>query len=117
MEEIIMQQQKNGDCPPGSGKADREKPTPKSSHNPDWHYFWMTGLSSWGRIFQEEFRKENQKPLAEEESSFISKTMIFGVLLTFILLITTAGIQSANIFQAIQELGTNSVKQLMFTSK
>jgi hypothetical protein len=108
MEEIIMPQQKNGA---------REKPTPKSSHNPDWHYFWMTGLSSWGRIFQEEFLKENRKPLAEEETSFIGKTMIFGVLLTFILLITTAGIQSANIFQAIQELGTNSVKQLMFTSK
>ena len=95
------------DCPTGSGKADREKSAPS------WNYFWMISSSSWSQIFQEEFLKANQKPL-EEESRFVSKTMIFGVWLTFILLITIAGIQSANISQAIQGLDTKSVKQLMF---
>ncbi|NJK51096.1 hypothetical protein HC931_26005 [Candidatus Gracilibacteria bacterium] len=93
---------------PQQENCDREKSAPS------WNYFWMISSSNWSQIFQKEFLKANQKPLEKEEASFVSKTMIVGVCLTFILLITIVGIQSANISQAIQGLDTKSVKQLMF---
>jgi hypothetical protein len=85
--------------------CDREKSAHKSSHD-----FY------WSQIFQEEFLKANQKPLEQEALNFVRKTISLGVLLTFILLITMAEIQSAKISQAVQELDTKLVKQLMFLS-
>lgn len=74
---------------------------------------WSQSRRDWTSTIKEEIQAATNQPIAEEESSFISKVVLFGVLATLALLIATMCSQALEISQAVQEAGTNSVKQLI----
>lgn len=73
---------------------------------------WSHG-SDWSSIVREEIQATTNQPIAEAESNFISKIVLFGVLATLALLVAAMCNQAPKISQAVQEVGTNSVKQLI----
>lgn len=74
---------------------------------------WSQSGSDWSSTIREEIQAATNQPIEEEESNFISKVVLFGALTTLPLLVTTMCSQDPKISQAVQEVGTNLVKQLI----
>lgn len=91
------------------------KPTTKdeSIENLNLISLWSQSGSDWSSIIKEEIRADINRPIAEEESNFTSKVVLFGVLSTLVLLVAVVCSQALNIYRSVQEVGTNSFKELI----
>ena len=92
------------------------KPTTKYESLEDLNLInlWPLSGSDWSSTIKEEIQANTNQPIAEKEPNSTSKKVVlFGVLTTLVLLITTVCIQASEIYQSVQEAGTNSVKELI----
>ena len=91
------------------------KPTTKDESPEDLNLIslWSQSGSDWSSIIKEEIRADINQPIAEEESNFTSKVVLFGVLATLVLLVAVVCTQALNIYRSVQEVGTNSFKELI----
>lgn len=74
---------------------------------------WSPSGSDWSSIVQEEIQAATNQPTEEEESNFTNKVVSLGVLAALALLATAAWIRAPKISHAVQEVGKNSVEQLL----
>lgn len=90
------------------------KPTTKYESLEDLNLInlWSQSGSDWSSTIKEEIQADTNQPIAEEESN-TSKVVLFGVLATLTLLVATMCTQAAKIHQSVQEVGTNSFKELI----
>lgn len=65
---------------------------------------WSQSGSDWSSTIREEIQAATNQPIAEEESNFISKVVLFGVLATLALLVAAMCSQAPQISQAVQEV-------------
>ena len=90
------------------------KPTTKYESLEDLNLislWWQSG-SDWSSIIKEEIQADINQPIAQEESNSTSKVVLFGVLATLALLVAAMCTQASEIYQSVQEVGTNTVKHL-----
>lgn len=74
---------------------------------------WSQTGSNWSSTIKKEIQADTNQPIAEEESNNTSKVVLFGVLATLALLVATMCTQASKIYQSVQEVGTNSFKELI----
>lgn len=74
---------------------------------------WSLSGSDWTSIVKEEIQAATNQPTEEEESNFTNKVLSLGVLASLALLATAAWIRAPKISQAVQEVGKNSVEELL----
>lgn len=91
------------------------KPTTKYESLEDLNLIslWSQSSSDWSSTIKEEIQADTNQPIVEEESNTTSKVVLFGVLATLTLLVATMCTQAAKIYQSVQEVGTNSFKELI----
>jgi len=77
---------------------------------------WSQSGSEWSSIIREECLVDPNQLVEEEEPNFINKTIFLGVLATLALLSAAAWTRSPEISQALQQVGTNSVEQLILSN-
>ena len=73
---------------------------------------WSQSSSDWSSTIKKEIQAATNQPIAEEESN-TSKVVLFGVLATLALLVATVCTQASEIYQSVQEGGTNSFLDLL----
>ncbi len=91
------------------------KPTAKYESLDDLNLislWWQSG-SDWSSTIKEEIQADTNQPIAEEESNSTSKVVLFGVLATLALLVAAVCSQASEIYRSVQEVGTNSFKELI----
>lgn len=90
------------------------KPTTKYESLEDLNLIslWSQSGSDWSSTIKEEIQTDTNQPIAEEESN-TSKVVLFGVLATLALLVTVMCTQASEIYRSVQEVGTNSFKELI----
>ncbi len=75
---------------------------------------WSQSGCDWTSTIKEEIQANTKQPIAEKESNSTSKKVVlFGVLATLALLVATACSQASEIYRSVQEVGTNSFKELI----
>ena len=74
---------------------------------------WSQTGSNWSSTIKKEIQADTNQPIAEAESNTTSKVVLFGVLATLALLVATMCTQASTIYQSVQEVGTNSFKELI----
>ena len=74
---------------------------------------WTLNGSDWSSTIKEEIQANSNHPIAEEESQFTSKVVLFGVLATLALLVAVVCSQALEIYRSVQEIGTNSFKEVI----
>lgn len=91
------------------------KPTTKYESLEDLNLItlWSQSGSDWSSTIKEEIQADTKQAIAEEESNTTSKVVLFGVLATLTLLVATMCTQATKIYQSVQEVGTNSFKELI----
>lgn len=91
------------------------KPTTKYESLEDLNLIslWPPSGSDWSSTIKEEIQADTNQPIAEAESNTTSKVVLFGVLATLSLLVATMCTQASKIHQSVQEVGTNSFKELI----
>ncbi|WP_250123489.1 hypothetical protein [Chroococcidiopsis sp. CCMEE 29] len=91
------------------------KPTTKYESLDDLNLIslWLQSGSDWSSIIQEEIQADVKQPIAEKESNSTSKVVLFGVLATLALLVAAMCSQASEIYRSVQEVGTNSFKELI----
>ncbi len=93
--------------------------TPRTRHESlyDLHFlsFWSQSGSDWSSTIKEELQAATNQPIEEEESNFTSKVVLVGVLAILALLVAAMWSQAPEIYQAVQEVGKNSVEQVIST--
>lgn len=90
------------------------KPTTKYESLEDLNLislWWQSG-SDWSSTIKEEIQSDINQPITEKKSNSKSKVVLFGVLATLALLVAAMCIQASEIYQSMQEISTNAVKQL-----
>lgn len=90
------------------------KPTTKYESLEDLNLIslWSQSGRDWSSTIKEEIQADTNQPIAEEESN-TSKVVLLGVLATLTLLVATMCTQATKIYQSVQEVGTNSFKELI----
>ncbi len=90
------------------------KPTTKYESLEDLNLIslWSQSRSNWSSIIKEKIQADINQPITEEESN-TSKVVFFGVLATLALLVATMCSQASEIYRSVQEVGTNSFKELI----
>lgn len=73
---------------------------------------WSQTGSNWSSTIKKEIQADTNQMIAKEESN-TSKVVLFGVLATLALLVATMCTQTSKIYQSVQEVGTNSFKELI----
>lgn len=73
---------------------------------------WSQTGSNWSSTIKKEIQADTNQPLAEEEPN-TSKVVLFGVLATLALLVAAVCTQASEIYRSVQEVGTNSFKELI----
>lgn len=91
------------------------KPTTKYESLKDLNLIslWSQIGSDWSPTIEEEIQADINHPIAEEESNSTSKLVLFGVLVNLALLVAAMCSQASEIYQSVQEVGTNSFKELI----
>lgn len=74
--------------------------------------WWQSG-NNWSSTIKEEIQAATNQPIAQEEFNSTSKVVLFGVLATLALLVAAVCSQASEISQSVQEVGTNSFKELI----
>ena len=74
---------------------------------------WSPNGNDWSSTIKEEIQIATNQPIAKEESNYTSKVLLFGVLATLALLVAAMCTQASEIYQSVQEISTNVVKQLI----
>lgn len=74
---------------------------------------WLQSGSNWSSTIKEEIHACTEKPITQEESSYTNKVVLFGVLATLAILAACACSQASEIHRSVQEVGTNSFKELI----
>ncbi len=77
---------------------------------------WSQSGSEWSSIIREECLVDTNQMVEEEEPTFINKTILLGVLATLALLSAAAWNRAPEISQALQQVGTKSVVQLILSN-
>ena len=76
---------------------------------------WSQSGSDWSSIVKEEIQAATNQPIEEEEPNFTNKVVSLGVLATLALLGAATWVRAPEISQAVQEVGKNSVEQLVLS--
>ncbi len=74
--------------------------------------WWQSG-SDWSSTIKEEIQADTNQPIAKEESNHTSKVVLFAVLATLAILVTTVCSQASEIYRSVQKVGINSFKELV----
>lgn len=75
---------------------------------------WSLSGSDWSSTIKEEIQANTNQPIAEKESnSTTKKVVLFGVLASVALLVAAVCSQASEIYWSVQEVGTNSYKELI----
>lgn len=74
---------------------------------------WFQSGGNWSSTIKKEIQTATNKPIVEEESNSTSKVVLLSVLVTLALLVTAMCSQASKIYHSVQEVGTNSVKELI----
>ncbi|PSB27384.1 hypothetical protein [Chlorogloea sp. CCALA 695] len=90
------------------------KPTIKYESLEDLNLISLWSLSGrdWSSIIQEEIQTDTNQPIVEK-SNATNKVVLYGVLATLILLVAVMCSQASEIYRSVQEVGTNSFKELI----
>jgi hypothetical protein len=91
------------------------KPTTKyeSLEDPNLISLQSQSGSDWSLTIKKKIQANIKQPIAEEESNSTSKVVLFGVLATLALLVAVVCSQASEIYRSVQEVGTNSFKELI----
>ena len=91
------------------------KPTTKYQSLADLNLIslWSQSGSDWSLTIKQEMQANINQPIAKEESKSTSKVVLFGALATLVLLVAVACSQASEICLSVQEIGTNSFKELI----
>ena len=73
---------------------------------------WSLSGSDWSSIIQKQIQIDTNQPIVEK-SKATSKVVMFGVLATLVLLVAVTCSQASEIYRSVQEVGTNSFKELI----
>ncbi len=76
---------------------------------------WSQSGSDPSSITREEYLAATNQPVEEQEPNFINQTVLLGVFATLTLLCAAMWIRAPGISHAVQEVGKNSVKQLILS--
>ncbi len=74
---------------------------------------WSQSGNDWSSIIKEEIQADTNQPIGEDKPDSTSKVVLFGVLATLALLVATTCSQASEIYRSVQEVGTNSFKELI----
>ena len=74
---------------------------------------WSQSGRDWSLTIKKEVQANINQPVAKEESKSTSKVVLFGALATLVLLVAVACSQASEIYRSVQEIGTNSFKELI----
>lgn len=90
------------------------KPTTKYESLDDLNLIilWFQSGGDWSSTIKKEIQAATNKPIVEKESN-TSKVVLLSVLVTLALLVAVMCSQASKIYQSVQEVGTNSVKELI----
>lgn len=91
------------------------KPTTKYESLDDLNLMilWFQSGGDWSSTIKNKIQPATNKPIGEEASNFTTKVVLLSVLVTLALLVTAMCSQASKIYQSVQEVGTNSVKELI----